>query len=104
MKISVIFPCKNQSKKLLANIEKKGLPFFDSLGLTYEFLIVTDGSDEKNEKEMEEGVRKLPLQVKLLPFERKLGKVFWRRAATTCSLWIPTLPLIWAFLKRCLPI
>ena len=74
MKISVVFPCKNQSKKLLANIEKKGLPFFDSLGLTYEFLIVTDGSDEKNEKEMEEGVRKLPLQVKLLPFERKLGK------------------------------
>ena len=74
MKFSVIFPCKNQSAKLLKNIREKGLPFFDALGITYEFLIVIDGSDQKNRKEMEDGLKDLPLQVKLVPFEDTLGK------------------------------
>lgn len=74
MKLSVIFPCKNQTSKLLKNIREKGLPFFDALGLTYEFLIVIDGSNEKYRKEMEEAIKELPLQVKLVPFEDKLGK------------------------------
>lgn len=74
MKISVVFPCKNQSEKLLRNIFEKGLPFFDALGCTYEFLIVLDGSDEKNRALVEEKKTSLPLQVKVLPFEMKLGK------------------------------
>ena len=74
MKISVVFPCKNQSEKLLRNIFEKGLPFFDSLGYTYEFLIVLDGSSEKNRALVEERKGSLPLQAKVLPFEMKLGK------------------------------
>lgn len=74
MKISVIFPCKDQSDKLLKNIEEKGLPYFDSLGISYEFLIVYDGSNEEEKKKMEEGVKKLPLQVKLVPYSPEKGK------------------------------
>lgn len=74
MKISVIFPCKDQSEKLLKNLEAKGLPYFDSLGIAYEFLIVYDGSNEEEKKLMEEGVKKLPMQVKLLPYSPQKGK------------------------------
>lgn len=74
MKLSVIFPCKDQSEKLLKNIEEKGLPYFDSLGISYEFLIVYDGSNEEEKRKMEEGVKKLPLQVKLVPYSPQKGK------------------------------
>lgn len=74
MKLSVIFPCKDQTAKLLTNLREKGLPFFDSLGITYEFLIVSDGSNESQQKAMEEGVKSFPMQVKLLPYENHLGK------------------------------
>lgn len=74
MKLSVIFPVKNQTEKLLENIREIGLPFFDGLKETYEFLIVYDGSDPTNRKAMEEASERFPLQIKLLPYEDKSGK------------------------------
>lgn len=74
MKLDVIFPVKNQTTKLLKNIEEKGIPYFDSLGIAYDFLIVSDHSDEASQKALEEGIKKLPLQVKLVPYEDIPGK------------------------------
>lgn len=74
MKLSVVFPVKNQTEKLLKNIREIGLPFFDKLGETYEFLIVYDGSDLPNKKAMEEARSSFPLQIKTLPYEDKSGK------------------------------
>ena len=48
MKISIVIPCKNQSETCFSNIEKVGLPYFESLGVDFEFLVVLDGSDDKN--------------------------------------------------------
>ena len=74
MKLSVVFPSKNQSEKLLRNITEKGLPFFDGLGIVYEFIIVLDGSDEKNVEIMMSAKEKLPMQVKIAPYSPHLGK------------------------------
>lgn len=74
MKLSVIFPVKNQSAKLLENLEKKGFPYFDSLGITYEMIIVDDGSDLPNQGILNDAIKTLPLQVKLLPWEDHSGK------------------------------
>ena len=48
MKLSIVIPCKSQSETCFSNIQKIGIPYFDSLGIDYEFLVVIDGSDEKN--------------------------------------------------------
>lgn len=74
MKISVIFPVKNQSEKLIKHLKETGIPFYDSLGVTYDFLIVSDGSNEKNQALLEKAMEEMPLQVKLLPYEAKKGK------------------------------
>jgi dolichyl-phosphate beta-glucosyltransferase len=75
MKISVVFPVKNQTAKLLQNIFDKAVPYYDSLkDVTYEFLICYDGSDEPNQKAMEEAAKGFPLQIKLLPYENHKGK------------------------------
>ncbi|MCH3908789.1 MAG: glycosyltransferase [Bacilli bacterium] len=75
MKISVIFPVKNQTAKLLDNIKNIAIPYYDSLkGITYEFIIVSDGSNEPNQKALEEQVPSFPLQVRILPYENHSGK------------------------------
>lgn len=74
MKLSVVFPVRNQSDKLLPNIVNKALPYFDKLGITYEFIIVDDGSDEPNRLTLEQAMAKMPMQVKLLPYENHSGK------------------------------
>ncbi len=74
MKLDIIFPVRNQTAKLLKNIEEKGIPYFDSLGITYDILIVYDNSNEASRKAMEEGIKRFPLQVKLVPFEDIPGK------------------------------
>lgn len=74
MKISVLLPIKNQSQMLLDNLKAKVLPYFDSCGLTYEVIICYDGSNEENQKIIEEALPSLPAHVRATPYEAKLGK------------------------------
>jgi dolichyl-phosphate beta-glucosyltransferase len=74
MKLSVVFPVKNQTAKLVANLKSKAIPFYDSLGIPYEFLIVSDGSDEPNQNAMVLAMKDMPKQVKLVPYENHKGK------------------------------
>jgi dolichyl-phosphate beta-glucosyltransferase len=74
MKISVVLPVKNQTAKLVSNLKSKLLPYYDSLGIDYEVLIVSDGSDEPNQNAMILAMQSLPKQVKLVPYENHKGK------------------------------
>ncbi len=74
MKIDFIFPVKNQTAKLLKNLSEKGIPYFDSLGITYDIIIVSDASNEAEQNAMLQGMKNMPLQVKLLPYENIPGK------------------------------
>lgn len=74
MKIDVVIAVKNQTAKLLEHLIKEGLPYFDSLGIAYDVILCSDHSDEPSQKALEEGMHKMPLQVKLLPYEDIAGK------------------------------
>lgn len=74
MKLDIVIAVKNQTAKLLDHLENIGIPYFDSLGVAYDILIVSDHSDEPSQKALEEGMKKMPLQVKLLPYEDIPGK------------------------------
>ncbi len=74
MKLSLLFPCKNQAAKLLKNIKEQVLPYYDALGITYDCIIINDHSDEENDRLFEEGMKKMPLQVKIIKNEREGGK------------------------------
>lgn len=74
MKLDVVIPVKNQTAKLLKHLKEIGVPYFDSLGIAYDILIVSDHSDEPSQKALEEGIKKMPLQVKLVPYEDIAGK------------------------------
>jgi len=74
MKLSIVFPVKNQTAKLVANLKSKVIPYYDSLGIDYEILIVSDGSDEPNQNAMILAMQSLPKQVKLIPYENRQGK------------------------------
>ena len=72
MKISVIIPDKNQSKTFLPNLENVFLPYLDQMGLTYDVLIVADGSNEKEWAILRN--HKFPAHVHLLEDEGLKGK------------------------------
>lgn len=74
MKLDIVIAVKNQTAKLLEHLEKIGIPYFDSLGITYDILIVSDHSSEPEQNALKEGMKKMPLQVKLLPYEDIAGK------------------------------
>jgi dolichyl-phosphate beta-glucosyltransferase len=74
MKISVIMPVRNQSAKLIKNLQEKVIPYFDKCGYVYEIIIVYDGSDEKNKVMLDKAMAHFPLQVKLVPYENIPGK------------------------------
>ena len=74
MKISVLLPIKNQSAMLVENLKKRIIPYFDSCGLTYDVIICYDGSDEANQRIIEDAMGSMPAQVKLTPYENHLGK------------------------------
>jgi dolichyl-phosphate beta-glucosyltransferase len=74
MKISVVLPVKNQTAKLVGNLKSKVLPYYDSLGIDYEILIVSDGSDEPNQNAMILAMQTMPKQVKLVSYENHKGK------------------------------
>jgi len=74
MKISVLFPTKNQSAKLLANLKEVVIPYFDATGLTYEVLIDASGSNEANLALLQKGIKGFPLQVSQIEPTSHLGK------------------------------
>lgn len=72
MKVSIIIPDKNQSKTFLPNLWNVFLPYFDACGLTYDVLIVADGSNDE-----EWGIlrkQNFPAHVHLLDDEGLKGK------------------------------
>ena len=74
MKVSIVIPAKNQSKKLAKHLREAILPYFDATGLAYDVLICTDGGSEEEQRLLEEEAKTLPAQVKLLPLENIKGK------------------------------
>ena len=75
MKLSVIIPIKNQTSLLLDNLQAKIIPYFDSLpNLTYDVLIVPNGSSEAEQAALESGLKSCPAQVKMLPFTKQGAK------------------------------
>lgn len=74
MKVSIILPVKDQSDKLIRNLEKEIIPFFDKAPIVYDVLIVSDASSDEEQEKLEKAMKKMPLQVKLLPYEATKGK------------------------------
>lgn len=72
MKISVIIPDKNQSKTFLPNLKNVFLPYLDSMGLTYDVLIVADGSSKEEWDILKK--QDFPAHVHLLEDEGLKGK------------------------------
>ncbi len=74
MKLDVVIAIKNQSEKLLKNLKALGVPYFDSLGIDYDFIIVCNASTEQEQKILWDGAKELPPQVHLLPHTPIPGK------------------------------
>lgn len=74
MKLSIVFPCKDQTAKLVHNLTSVVLKFFDFSSIDYEILIVSDGSDEANQNALVKAVKDLPSKVKLISYQDKKGK------------------------------
>ena len=74
MKLDVVIAVKNKSEKLLKNLKNIGVPYFDSLGIDYDFLIVCNASTPEEQKCLWEGAKELPPQVHLLPYTPIPGK------------------------------
>lgn len=72
MKLSVIIPDKNQSNTFLPNLRNVFLPYFDGLGITYDVLIVADGSNEEEWNILRN--EQFPAHVRLLEDEGLKGK------------------------------
>ncbi len=65
MKLSIVFPIKNQTRKLIGNLMSKGLPSFDALGVTYDVIIVPNGCEEEELAYLLEAAKSFPAQVKV---------------------------------------
>ena len=74
MRLSVIIPCKDQSEKAINHIKGPLWRFMENVGIDYEILFVTDGSNQINQKAAEASMIMMPKQVRLLPYESKKGK------------------------------
>lgn len=48
--LSIIIPCYNEARCLKQNIEQKVIPYFNSLNIDYELIIVNDGSNDNTEE------------------------------------------------------
>ena len=74
MELSILIPEKNQTEKLLSHLLDGGLAFFDSLGIEYEILVISDGSSEEDVKALHEGLKGFPKNVRALPHIDQKGK------------------------------
>ena len=74
MKVSIVIPTYNQSKKLLKNLKESILPFFDNCGLIYSILIEADHSSQEELDILKEGMADMPAHVRVDDYEDKKGK------------------------------
>lgn len=74
MKVTLVFPVKDQSAKLLKGIKDKVIPYFDGCGLTYDAIIVADGSCHEQYEILEEAMKELPMNFSLTPEDPHKGK------------------------------
>lgn len=74
MKITLLFPTKNQSDKLLKNIREQVIPYFDAASIAYDGLIAASGSTQAEYRKLEEGLKSLPMNFSLLPYDPVPGK------------------------------
>ena len=66
MKISFLFPEKNQGEKLIRHLKEMVLPFLDKQPIAYDVLICPNGCSEEEMDLLEEAKKELPLQVRVL--------------------------------------
>ena len=71
MKLSILLPNKSQGEKLIQNLVKEILPYFDSKGFPYEVLICPNGCSEEEMAYFQEVSSSLPPQVRVLPNAEK---------------------------------
>lgn len=75
MKISVILPVKNQTKKLMKNLTESIIPYFDGCGVDYDVLICSDASNEEQQSSLVSLLAELNnKKVVLLPYSDTKGK------------------------------
>ena len=75
MKISILLPVKNQTKKLMRNLKDSIIPFYDACEIDYDIIICSDASNEEEQSLLEKELKELdnPL-VTLLPYSDTKGK------------------------------
>ena len=74
MKLSLLFPCKDQSERLLENLKNIVIPYFDKQNIEYEIMVCLDGSNEEQLKIFDEGKDKLGKEVIVTEYQAKRGK------------------------------
>ncbi len=74
MKVSIIIPLKNQTDKVLYNIEHKIMPYFNKTGLTYDIILSPNGSDPKENERLVKECSELSAAIKVLPLQKKGAK------------------------------
>ena len=74
MKLTLIFPIKNQADKLIRNLHEQVLPYYDKSGLTYDIIIVNDHSSEEESLKLENAMADLPAHVHLIKNDGAAGK------------------------------
>ena len=74
MKLTLIFPIKNQADKLIRNLHEQVLPYYDKSGLLYDVIIVNDHSSEEESTKLESAMADMPAHVKLIKNDGNPGK------------------------------
>ena len=74
MKLTLIFPIKNQADKLIRNLHEQVLPYYDKSGLLYDVIIVNDHSSEEESTKLESAMADMPAHVKKKKNDGNPGK------------------------------
>lgn len=74
MKFSLIFPIKNQTDMFINNLKEKVIPFFSNSGVTFDIIVVPNGSSKEEQEKLEKELALLPPFIKMLPFSKEGAK------------------------------